>query len=485
MRSRYHLRGAYAGARAIGYKECVEPVPSASWRVLRAVAAGSFTSALGASLVNVTNPLIRAHFHAAIGEVSWVIAGYLLALSVLLVPAGRLGDVWGHARTFRAGLVGFGAAALACAAAPTLGALLAARVAQGSAAALVMASGPAMVSNAFPPAERGRALGLQATFTYVGLTLGPTVGGVLGQAFAWRAVFFVLAPATLVPLVLAAAVPPTPAPAATAAGQARPRFDWIGAALFGGVIAAVLFGLQRIDTRGGRTAALGPTLGLLALGAGIALAFARHLRTAAHPVVPAALFRERAFSFGVVAALAQYASLFVVSFLLPFHLAAWGFAPRAIGLVLAVQPLVMAVVAPLSGAASDRIGPRRPATIGMLVLALGIAVVGRAPVGATVVVDAGLAVMGLGSGLFATPNNSAILAVARRGAAGSASGMLAVARSVGMATGVAVGTSAFGAALAWIGADAAFGVALYAGIVIAAIGALASWIGLPHAAATR
>ncbi|HSO27741.1 MAG TPA: MFS transporter, partial [Anaerolineales bacterium] len=197
------------------------------WAVLAAVGLGTFMSALDISVINLALPAIQQTFSASIAAVEWVAIIYLLLVSGLLLSFGRVGDLYGHRRIYLAGFVGFIISSVLCGLAPSALALVALRAVQAVGAAMLSANSPAILTKAFPARQRGQALGLQATMTYLGLTLGPFIGGWLTQAFTWRAVFFINLPVGLAALALSYRFVPHDHPA-TRTGV----FDWPGALLF-------------------------------------------------------------------------------------------------------------------------------------------------------------------------------------------------------------------------------------------------------------
>ncbi|WP_437811881.1 MFS transporter [Sorangium sp. So ce1078] len=440
------------------------------YAVLGVVAVGTFMSALGGSLINVAVPLVRRDLGVDIGAASWVLAAYSLSVSALLLPFGRFGDRHGKGRVYAAGFGVFGVGSALSALAPTLASLIAARALQGVGAAMLMANGPALTTAAFPPAQRGRALGLQATATYLGLSLGPSIGGWLAQNAGWHAAFWVNLPIALAGGLLARSLvgggpagatlalggsgrgagPGAPAAAAGSA-SARPALDprgrpfpWASALLFGPAITALLVAV----TRGQRWGFQSPrVVGLLALGAVLAAAFVRVERRSSAPLISGALLAQPALLRGLVAAFLQYAAVYVMLFLLPFYLQGQlAMSAAEAGLLMTVQPAVMAVITATSGWLSDRIGTRGPALAGMTALAVGLACVamlGARPERASLL--AALALVGVGSGLFTAPNNSRIMGAAPRDQQGTAAGLLAEARNVGMLCGVAASGAMFAA----------------------------------------
>ncbi|MBE0475635.1 MAG: MFS transporter [Coriobacteriia bacterium] len=398
--------------------------------ILAAVGVGTFMSALDASIVNVVLPVIRAESGAGVAAVQWVVTVYLLAVSGTLLGFGRLGDLYGHKRVYLGGFWAFVAGSVLCGIAPTVGLLAAARGVQGIGAAVLFANSPAIVTTNFPPQRRGRALGMIATATYLGLTVGPPVGGWLADALTWRAIFFINVPIGALALTVGWLYVPDDPPAP----RAEP-FDPAGAALFTGGLVALLLALNQAHSWGWASAAV---LGLLAAAGALLAAFLGWQRRAAHPMLDLGLFASRAFSASTGAALLNYVAVYTVVFLMPFYLIQGrGMTASAAGVLLMVQPAVMAVAAPLAGALSDRAGCRPLTVAGMSTMTLGLLALGLLPPGASLAAIAGaLAVIGLGTGAFISPNNSALMGSAPRGRQGVAAAVLGEARNVGMVLGV-------------------------------------------------
>jgi EmrB/QacA subfamily drug resistance transporter len=406
------------------------PVERSGRWVLLAVGTGTFMSALDGSVVNAILPVLRAELRTDVATIEWVVTVYLLTVSGLLLGFGRLGDVRGHKSVYVLGFGGFVASSLLCGLAPSVEALIACRALQAVGAAMLLSNSAAILTGSFPPERRGRVLGLQAMMTYLGLIVGPSLGGWLTQHLGWRSVFYMNLPVGLLALGLSLRFVPRDVPTAR-----EEPFDWAGAGLFLTGQVALLLGLNQGHAWGWGSPAL---LGLLAgaavvLGAFLALEW--RLRA---PMLDLNLFRHRTFSAASTAAVLHYICIYTLVFLLPFYLLqARGLDPAQAGLLLTVQPGVMMVAAPLSGALSDRIGSRWLAMGGMAVLSGGLLLLSRlGPATPLVHVAVGLGVCGLGVALFIAPNNSALLGAAPRHRQGIASGVLATSRYVGMALGV-------------------------------------------------
>jgi EmrB/QacA subfamily drug resistance transporter len=409
--------------------------------VLFAIGLGTLMSALDGSVVNALLPVMRSALATDVATIEWVVTVYLLVVSGLLLGFGRLGDLRGHRGVYLFGLAAFVVGSALCGASPTAAVLIAARGVQGIGAAMIFANSPAILTHAFPPEERGRALGLQATMTYLGLSIGPALGGWLTEHFGWPSVFYINVPVGAATLLISYRVLPHDEPK-----ERQPPFDYTGAVLFLAGLVGLLFALNRADVWGFGSPAL-----WIVLGASIAVltAFIVLERRAAHPMLDLSLFGSRTFSATTLTALLNYICVYSVVFVLPFYLIqARGLSPTFAGVVLIAQPIVMMVAAPISGALSDRVGTRAPAMLGMAVLALGLYLLSRLTLDSSLWrVAFALAVVGLGTGVFIAPNNSALMGSAPRHRQGIAAGVLATARNAGMVLGVGLAGALFNAML--------------------------------------
>lgn len=401
------------------------------WLVLSAVSVGTFMATLDGSIVNIALPQIRAGFGIELAVVEWVSIAYLVVVGTVLLPFGRLGEVQTFRRVYLAGFALFTLASVLCGLAPTAGVLIAFRVLQGIGAGMLQAMGPAIVARTFGPGERGRALGLNSVSVSLGLALGPVLGGLLTEVATWRAVFFVNLPIGIVAIIWAMRVLP----------QERPRggqaFDLPGAVLSGGALLALLLALTQGEPLGWSSPVIVALLvAFLVLGGLFLWVESR----ADQPLIDLHLFAIRVFSAGNASVVIAFAGLFTATFLLPFLLEdGAGYSPLQAGLLLTPVPILVALVAPFSGALSDRIGSRGPASLGLAVLAIGLFALSQLPP------DFGpadiawrLALIGIGMGLFVSPNASAVLGSVPRGRIGTASGTLAQMRIDGQALGIAL-----------------------------------------------
>ena len=441
--------------------------------MLVTIGIGTFMSALDGSVANTLLPVLGRELGTDVAGVEWVTTIYLLVISGLLLSVGRAGDLFGHRRLYLAGFVLFVLGSALCGLAGSARALVALRAVQALGAAMLMATAPAILTRSFPAGQRGRALGALGTFTYLGLIVGPSLGGWLAGAFGWRSVFYINIPIGV--LAIALALRAIADDRVTRRGE---RFDFVGAALFTAGLVALLVALNQGHAWGWSSPA---AVALLAAATLLLVAFVRLERRQSSPMLDLSLFRSRVFSASVASALLNYACVYAVLFVLPFLLIdGRGLSAQQAGLVLTAQPIVMAIVAPLSGSLSDRVGSRGPATLGMLLLTAGLVCLGLlVPHGALWAIAAALALVGLGVGMFVSPNNSALMGAAPRHRQGIASGVLATARNVGMVLGVGFAGAVFTtvvarAATPAAGLPAGVRASLLAVAGLAALGTIAS-----------
>lgn len=407
------------------------------WWVLIAVGVGAFMSALDGSVANIILPIVTHDLQSNVATVEWVVTVYLLVVSGLLLSFGRLGDLRGHKSIYVLGFIIFIAGSALSGVAPSASFLISSRAFQALGAAMLYANSPAILTGNFPATQRGQALGMQATMTYLGLMVGPSLGGWLTEQFSWHAVFYINIPVGLLALVLSARFIPADKPA-----ESGVPFDWPGAIAFTAGLVALLMALNQGSEWGWDSPAI---IGLAGVAVAVLGLFLVLEQRSEHPMLDLSLFGNRLFSASTLSAVLNYVCVYTVLFLLPFYLMQGrGLDAATAGFVLTAQPLVMAIAAPLSGTLSDRIGSRMPGTLGMGILAIGLFLLSRLGMEAPITyVALALALVGLGTGIFVSPNNSALLGSAPRHRQGIASGILATARNVGMVLGVGMAGAIF------------------------------------------
>jgi EmrB/QacA subfamily drug resistance transporter len=447
------------------------------WLVLIALGISTFMGALDGSVVNTILPVMAGIYAVDIAQIQWVVTVYMLVLSGLLLSFGRLGDLRGHKIVYISGFAVFIVSSALCGMAWSVAALVFFRTFQALGAAMLSANSPAILTKTFPAAQRGQVLGILATMTYLGLTAGPSFGGWLASNLGWRWVFYINLPVGLFAIWLALRYIPSD----RGSGSAE-KFDPIGAIAFTAGLVALLLAFNKGHAWGWTSPSILALLGSALLILAFFLIYEKRIH---FPMLDLSLFRHPLFSISVASAILNYICVYTVLFLIPFLLIdGRGLNPAQAGLLLTAQPIVMAVVAPLSGTLSDKIGARLPTALGMGLLATGMFYLAQLSPQATLIhIAAGLAWVGLGTGIFISPNNSALMGSAPRHRQGIAAGILATARNAGMALGVGLAGAVFTTLLARETAagapdalNTAFSSSFYVAAGIAAVGAMLSLV---------
>ncbi len=389
--------------------------------VLILITIATFLNPFTGTAVNLALPAIGAEFVADAATLAWVTSAYLLASVIFLLPAGRLGDSRGRVTVFMAGIVVYTVGSLLSVFTPSIGMLLLFRFVQGIGGAMIYANSVALITCLYPPGERGYAIGLNTTAVYAGLSLGPFLGGALTQFFGWRSIFIVTVAIAIPALAYAGRFP-------AFLNERRPEdFDVPGLILSSALIFCLFLGLARATTPDGML------LLVAALILGAAFYVVERQRTS--PLFPVSLLTSnRVFAASNAAALINYSATYAVGFLLSLYLQyIRGYEPVAAGTLLLVQPIAQVFIAPISGRLADRVQPGHIASVGMALSAVclfGLAAISdTTPIMAIVAL---LAVLGIGLGLFSSPNTTAIMGCVDARFYGSASAMTAMMRSLGM-----------------------------------------------------
>ena len=381
----------------------------------------SFLTPFMGSAVNIALPTIGKQFDLDAIWLSWVTLSFSLAAAVFLVPFGKLADIHGRKRIFAVGTLLFTISTLLVGISTSAAMLFAFRVAQGIGSAMIFGTGVAILTSVYEPGERGRVLGLNVAAVYLGLSLGPSIGGLLTEQLGWRSVFLVT-----VPLGLAAVAYVAWGLKGEWAEARGESFDLAGSAIYSAALVAIMLGFSRLPKL------LGGGLILAGL-AGIGLFIVWETRTRS-PVLDVGLFsRNRVFAFSNLAALINYSATAAVGFLLSLYLQyVKELTPQQAGLVLIAQPVMQALFSPLAGRLSDRVEPRVVASTGMAISAVGLFLLiwlGNATSLAWIVLC--LILLGFGFALFSSPNMNAIMGSVERRLYGVASGTLGTMRLVG------------------------------------------------------
>ncbi len=423
--------GAISANKNIPYK----------WIVLSVTTVGSLMAAIDSTIVILGLPSMMVSLHADLVSMIWVIMAYILVSTIFLLTFGRVADLFGRVRMYNLGFLVFTIGSALCGFSTTASSLIIFRLIQGSGAAMMVVNSTALITEAFPPNERGRALGINAITWAAGGVLGPILGGLILAAGDWRWIFFIN-----VPIGLFGAGWGYLALKEMSSRSQGEKFDPPGAITFSTGLTALLIAL----TLGIQYSWTSPVIMGLFIFFVVALIFFLFWeRRAKSPVLDFSLFKARVYSFSVGTAMMQSLALFAVNFLIVFYLqGVRGYGPLQAALLLIPLPLVTSIVGPLSGILADRIGARIPATIGLLLQAIALFLFTSLTVSTSYLqIALELALMGIGGGLFYPSNTSAAMNAAPVRRLGVASATLATLRQAGMVTSFALSLAVAAASL--------------------------------------
>jgi EmrB/QacA subfamily drug resistance transporter len=404
---------------------------SRKWYAMAAVAMGVFLATIDGSIVIVAQPTLEKQLQTDFATVQWVVLAYLLTVTTLLLSVGRLADMIGKKPIYTSGVVVFTVGSALCGLAPTISWLIAFRVLQAVGAAMTMGLGAAIITESFPPQERGKALGIIGSVVSVGIVVGPVIGGILMDALSWHWIFFVNIPVGIVGFFMSLKFLPHLKPPG---GQ---RFDFPGAiTLFVSLISLLL--ALTIGQKIGFTAPAVLVL-LVVWFVFLGIFIGIELRTS-QPMVDLRLFRNQTLSINLTTALITFILIAGTTYLMPFYLEnILNYEQQQVGLLMAVVPIMLGITSPISGVLSDRFGTRPITVIGLAVLVVGYYGLTMLDAHTTAWLYILLFMpIGAGMGIFQSPNNSAIMGAAPRTQLGVASGLLAISRVLGQTVGTAL-----------------------------------------------
>jgi len=389
------------------------------------------------SIVNVALPTLSREFDRSPDTVVWATLISSLVVTGITLTAGRVGDLYGRKRVYITGWVIFTVGMAIASFAQNIEQLIAFRFFQAIGVSMAMANGNAIVTEAFPPEERGQALGMTGSVVGAGLMSGPIVGGVLLGVFGWQSIFYLRVPIGVIAMTLAFLFirPSEPLPAGTSR-----RLDIPGAVALFGALSSALLAVNRGQSWGWGSPVI---VGLLIVAVCALVAFIRIEARAVSPVVALSLFRVQAFTVGVSSLALSFAGQSAVTFLLPFYLQeVKDFSTAQTGLVMATVPSMMLLLSPVSGRVSDRYGFRHQTTLGIALVSLGLLLMATIDGGTPVpLLVLRLALIGIGTSIFMSPNSSGIMGSVPRDRLGTASAAVGTARNIGNATGLAMASA--------------------------------------------
>jgi len=401
--------------------------------VLMIATISSFLTPFMGSSINVALPSMGREFKMNAILLAWVATAYLLSASVFLVPMGRIADIWGRKRVFLTGITIFTLSSLLSGIAFSSFQIIIFRILQGIGGSMILGTGVALLTSVFPPGERGRALGINSSAVYLGLSLGPFIGGILTNYFGWRSVFFVNIPLGIIIIIFVMLKLK-----GEWAGAKGESFDFKGSIVYGASIVSLMYGFSKLPSN----------FGTILLFSGIAgiIIFIILESSIEQPVLDIKLFTtSKTFSFSNLSALINYSATSAVGFLLSLYLQyVKGLSPRIAGTVLVSQPVVMALFSPLAGRLSDKIEPRVVASFGMGISSLGLFLLIPLNLNTSIYyLISVLIILGFGFALFSSPNTNAVMSSVERKYYGTSSGILATMRLLGQMLSMGVATLIF------------------------------------------
>ncbi|MFA5254682.1 MAG: MFS transporter [Methanoregula sp.] len=411
-----------------------KPVTETEKRIvlLIAILAG-FLTPFDGSAVNIALPTIGTQFHMDAIALSWVATAYILASALFLVPFGKIADIYGRKKIFLCGLAVFGAASFVMTLVATEQQMIAVRVLQGIGAAMIFGTSVAILTEVYPPGERGKALGIYVTSVYLGLTVGPFAGGILTDMFGWQTIFYLNIPLAIGAIALI--LWKLKGEWAECAGE---HFDLTGSLIYSIGLVALMYGFSVLPAISGGA--------LVAAGIGFLVFFVWFELRQASPVLDMKLFtRSRIFTFSSLAALINYAATYAIAFLLSLDLQyTKGFSAEHAGFIIVAAPFVQMLVSPFAGRLSDRYDSQVISSVGMGLTALGlflfVFLTAATPLWYIVAV---LMVLGLGFGLFSSPNTNAMMSAVEKRYYGVASGINGTVRLLGQMLSMGIAMMAF------------------------------------------
>ncbi|RNC63170.1 MAG: Riboflavin transporter RibZ [Candidatus Dichloromethanomonas elyunquensis] len=407
------------------------------WYVLATVSTGTFMATLDSSIVNVALPTISKDLYSNLSSLQWVVTAYLLTISSLLPVFGRVADLLGRKKVYSLGFLIFTLGSVLCGVSQSIWFLVAMRVLQAIGASMLMSNSAAIVISIFPPQERGRALGLTGTVVALGSLTGPALGGILIGLASWHLIFFINLPIGLIGFSMSRIILPADKP-----NKDQESFDFAGALLFTCGMISLLFGINNGESWGWTSPFIYSSI---IIGVLLLVMFTFTEGRVDHPIIDFSMFRIRPFLVGNLSGWLSFTAMFANAMLLPFYLQQiLNYSPYQVGLLMTVFPITMAIIAPLSGNASDKFGPMLLTSAGLGIIAIGLFYYSTlTPESQYYQIIPGSLLLGLGSGMFQSPNNSSVMSSVPSRKLGVAGGINSLVRNAGMITGIAFSVSLF------------------------------------------
>ncbi|MGG6313357.1 MFS transporter [Paenibacillus macerans] len=404
------------------------------WLILIVLNLFTFMSTLDGSIVNIALPVISKEMALTVAQAEWVVTAYLMMICAAILFFGKLGDIVGKIKVFKWGMVIFTVGSLLCGFSFSLPLLVGSRLLQALGASMTMANSQGIITDIFPAGERGRALGLTGTFVSLGSIAGPSLGGLLVSGFGWEYIFWVNIPVGLIAIGIGWKMLPADRT------KLKVHVDKVGSLLFPVFILALFSGLLLGQQLGYQDFRI---IGALVLAVIVFAMFLWVQKRSAEPMLQLSLFRNPLFSLSILTGFLVFVANFCFNIIAPFYTQSLlNLSPSHAGLLMMLFPIVMVIVAPLSGALSDKIGSELLTFAGLVVMV--IAQIGLAQLhdsSPIALVGVWIGMLGLGSGLFQSPNNSLVMSKIPKTQLGIAGSINSLVRNIGMVVGITVATT--------------------------------------------
>ena len=401
------------------------------WKMLVVILLGALMATLDSSIVNVALPVMSKHLSVGLDSIQWIVTSYLIVISAFIVIFGKIADRRGKTVIFLQGFIVFGVGSLLCGISTSLGFLVLARIFQAVGAAMFMSSNQGIIAAVFPPNERGRALGLSGTTVAVGTMLGPVVGGIMVEYFNWQSIFLINIPIAVFGYIAGRKLLPRKEKVEEYAG-----FDFKGSILFIIFIVALFWSVLSSEDLGWSNYIV---ISGLVLSAICIIAFYYVEKRASDPMLDLSMFGNRLFDVSLLCGFVSFVAIFSMNIIHPFYLQyIFNASPAQAGLLMIISPVCVGVVAPISGYLSDKIGSELLTCLGLTATAAGLVLTGFLTADSSYVdIILRIALIGIGNGMFQSPNTSLIMSTVSRDKLGIAGSINALIRNLGMVTGIA------------------------------------------------
>ncbi|WP_446898440.1 MFS transporter [Clostridium sp. LBM24168] len=400
------------------------------WKILAVVLISPFMGTIDGSIVNIALPVMAKHLEVGINSIQWVVTSYLIVISAFILIFGKLSDKFGKVIIFNCGFLIFGLGSFLCAISQNIDFLVFSRVVQALGAAMFMSVNQAIIAASFPKGERGRALGLLGSTVAIGSMVGPPVGGIMVQVFNWQSIFFINIPIAVFAFIAGRIILPK-----EKIEEKALNFDLRGALLFIIFIISIFWAFLSGEELGwsNKKIIISFILGILC---GIGFYFTE--KHSEDPMVDLSMFNDKFFDISILCAFISFLCMFCVNIIQPFYLqSAMKISPAVSGIIMLALPVSMAVFAPISGYAADMIGPKVLTAIGLLIMSAGLCAMAFLNLKSTYFnMAVCIAAIGIGNGMFQSPNNAIVMSLAPRNKLGIVGSMNALVRNIGMVSGI-------------------------------------------------